>query len=89
MTFELWDLTTRNITGFFESKEAALAAVRTAVKEHGREYAEPLLLVSEDSRGRSRTVAEGGELVDLAFRAAAVSKPHASDKRAQRTVRVE
>jgi len=70
VTFELWDLTSRNVAGFFETKAEALAAVRGAVNEHGRQYAEELLLASEDSRGRSRTIAKGGDLVELALRAA-------------------
>lgn len=68
MGFELWDLPSRNVAGYFQTKVEALAAVRAAVKAHGRAYAEEFLLLSEDTRGRTRVIAEGAELVDLALR---------------------
>jgi hypothetical protein len=72
MRFELWDLTTRNVTGFFPTEAAALAAVRAAIQEHGRVYAEAFALIREDTRGRSRTIARGSDLIDRALRAADV-----------------
>lgn len=66
MTFELWDQTKRNVTGFFDSEADALAAVRAAVDAHGRAYAEAFALVREDARGRSKTIARGAELVERA-----------------------
>jgi hypothetical protein len=69
MRFELWDLTTRNVTGFFPSEAEALAAVRAATKAHGRAYAEAFALIREDARGRSKTIARGPALVEHAFRA--------------------
>jgi hypothetical protein len=67
MTYELWDLTTRNLTGFFATEGDALQAVRTAVEERGRSYAEAFALVREDARGRSTTIARGMELVERAL----------------------
>lgn len=70
MAYELWDLTSRNVTGFFDGEAAALAAVREVVVRHGRPYAEAFALVREDRRGRSTTVARGGDLVDRVIAAA-------------------
>lgn len=67
MTYELWDLTSRNVTGFFGTEAEALAAVRAAAARHGRAYAEAFALVREDRRGRSTTVALGPTLVDRAL----------------------
>jgi hypothetical protein len=69
MRFELWDLTTRNVTGFFDTEAEALAAVRSAVRAHSRAYAEAFALIREDARGRSTTIARGAELVERALAA--------------------
>jgi len=69
MRFELWDLTTRNVTGFFLTEAEALAAVRAAIETHGRAYATAFALIREDARGRSRTIARGAELVERALHA--------------------
>ena len=66
MRFELWDLTTRNVTGFFPTEADALAAVRAALEAHGRLYAEAFALIKEDARGQSKTIARGVELVERA-----------------------
>ncbi len=50
------------------------AAGRRTVEQHGREYAKDFLLMSENARGVSRTVAEGDELVDLALAEARPTK---------------
>lgn len=70
MRYELWDLTTRNVTSFFPTEAEALAAVRAAVERHGRAYAEAFALIREDARGRSKTIARGTELIERAFRVA-------------------
>jgi hypothetical protein len=67
MTFEIWDLTTRNLSGFFHTRREALEAIKSTVETHGRAYAEDLALVQEDTRGRSRTIALGVDLVELAL----------------------
>ena len=56
------------MAGYFETKAGALAAIRDAVTTRGREYAEQFLLLREDTKGRTGTVAEGSDLVDLALR---------------------
>ncbi len=66
MIYEIWDTVTRNMLGDFESEEAALAAIREAMTEHGQEYVATLALVSEDARGRFKTLATGLALVERA-----------------------
>ena len=74
--FELWDLTSRNVTGLFETKAAALAAVRAAAELRGRDYAAAFALIREDQRGNSRTIAKGPKLIELALQTrAAASLP--------------
>jgi hypothetical protein len=68
MRFELWDLTTRNVTGFFSTEADALAAVRAAIERHDRAYAEAFALIREDARGRSKTIARGSDLIERALR---------------------
>lgn len=67
MTYELWSKVSRSIIGAFVSESAALAAVREAFEAHGRSYAEQLAVVREDSRGRSKLIAEGAPLIDRAL----------------------
>lgn len=66
MIYELWDTDTFNLVGSYESEADALGVVRSAVARHGTGYVEGLALVSEDDRGRSRTLAEGRHLLDRA-----------------------
>ena len=70
MKYELWDLTSRNVAGFFETEADALDAVRAAGHTHGAAYAECFALIREDARGRSKTIARGTELVKRALAAA-------------------
>jgi hypothetical protein len=56
-----------NLLGSFVSEENALAAVRDAVDRNGESYGEVLALGREDSRGRSKTIAQGRDLVARAF----------------------
>jgi hypothetical protein len=70
MTFALWDLETGNLVGAYDSVEAALAVVRRAIQTHGPAYVDPLALVRENSRGRSKVLAEGAALVEYAQQAA-------------------
>ncbi len=75
MTYEIWDLTTRNVAGCFRTKDEALESVRRTVERHGREYAKGFLLMSENAKEVSRSIAEGEDLIDLALASAVPSKP--------------
>lgn len=67
MTYELWSKTSRSIVGAFQTEAAAFDAVRAAIKDHGRAYAEAFAIIREDSRGRSTLLAEGNVLVEQAL----------------------
>ncbi len=66
--YELWDAASGNLTEEFPTDTDALAAVREAVARYGREYAEAYGVIYASSDGRSRLLAQGAELVDLALR---------------------
>ena len=74
MTYELWNMRTGNAIGDFATEAEALAFVRAAIERHGRSYADKLFLGREDSRGRSKPIAQGQA---LAGRALAASSPAA------------
>ena len=61
--FELWNMNSGNLLGTFTTEEAALSAVREAVTRHGLAYVDALALGHENSRGRSRIVAQGTALL--------------------------
>lgn len=67
MNFELWSKASRNIVGAFDTEGEALAAVRDAIDQHGRDYAEEFAIVREDSRGNSKLISEGAALVERAI----------------------
>jgi hypothetical protein len=64
--FEIWDTESRNLLGDFDSEDAALALVRDILATNGAEIASTLALVSEDTRGRLKTLAYGTELLEMA-----------------------
>lgn len=66
MIYELWSTTSRNLVAAFDDREAAMAFVRDMRREHGAEYVAGFALASEDRAGRSRAVAVGEDLVELA-----------------------
>ena len=68
-TYELWSMGSGNVIGCFDTEVAALAAVRSALATHGREYAAGLALGREDSRGRSKAIAQGSDLINRALAA--------------------
>ena len=65
--YELWNTSSGNIVGAFDSEGAALAVVRDGIAAYGVGYTENLLLGYEDEQGRSTKVAGRGELADLAL----------------------
>jgi len=67
--YELWDAASGNLTEEFPTDATVLAAVRDAVARHGRAYAEAYGVIYAGPDGRSRLLAQGAELVDLALRA--------------------
>jgi hypothetical protein len=66
MAYELWETRTGNLIGSFETESEALDVVRGAIRTHGPAYVDTLLLGYENTRGRSRTIAQGSQLAQLA-----------------------
>ncbi|MGH2350699.1 MAG: hypothetical protein ACRDI2_19750 [Chloroflexota bacterium] len=70
MTYELWDMKSRNALGGFATEAEALAVVREMIEDHGRGAVESWLLGATNSRGRSKPIAQGRELAERALAAA-------------------
>lgn len=67
MIYELWETSTGNLIGTYDSEQEALGIVRAAVDADGPSAPDSILLGWED-RGASAFVAEGRALVELALR---------------------
>jgi hypothetical protein len=78
MTYALWDAETRNIVAAFPREADALAAVRRGIEGYGNAYADDLVLIREDVRGRSHQIAHGAALADRALAAALPRNERAS-----------
>jgi hypothetical protein len=65
MSFEIWETTSGNLAGSFETRTEALLAVREAAERHGVRYLDSFQLLSFD-KGQHSVVAEGSDLVALA-----------------------
>jgi hypothetical protein len=64
--FELWNAESGNVLGTFPTEAEALAAVYEAVQRNGERYGALLTLGRESSRGRSKVIGSGSELVTRA-----------------------
>ena len=69
MAFELWSMASRNLIGSFATEAEALAAVRDIALVNTPAYVAGLVLGYENSRGRSRAIAQGAALVRRAQQA--------------------
>lgn len=67
-TYEIWDVETANIVGFFATEDEALGTVGALLKSFGRAYADELTLSRRDGDGPSRIVATGDRLAEMAER---------------------
>ena len=63
-TYELWNVESGNLLATFPDEAAALDAVAEAVERNGVSYGEILALGCESSRGASKIVAIGSQLID-------------------------
>ena len=72
MIYELWETSTGNLIGSYDSEQEALEIVRAAVDADGPSAADSILLGLEDG-GASSFVAEGTDLVELALRRGAAT----------------
>jgi hypothetical protein len=65
VTYELWDLETRNCLGTFASRREAFDAVRSLAQEQP-DMVSHLELAGEDASGEQLVKVTGQELADLA-----------------------
>ena len=85
MIYELWNTRTRNLVDSFSTEAAALSAVRKIIEANGPEYARHLALAQEDSRGKTRLIAAGTDLVAHMELIEAATRPaHGGPKRPRR-----
>lgn len=64
--FEIWDTKTGNLLGDYETEAEALADAATAVKAHGEEFVDSLVLIRVGPRGGLSRIAAGATLVSRA-----------------------
>ena len=62
VAFELWETRSGNLMGSYESEARALGVVAEAIRLHGAEYADSMVLVRQTSRGNPKPIAAGAEL---------------------------
>lgn len=65
-TYELWSTASGNRVGEFESRDTALASVRSSLQEHGADAVGSLALGFENEDGEGEVIARGAELMALA-----------------------
>jgi hypothetical protein len=85
-TFELWNAESGNLLGTFSTEGEALVAVHEAVQRNGESYGTILALGRESSRGKSKIVASGRDLVIRAS-GQAQGAPASDDRQRGRTTR--
>lgn len=64
MIYELWDTSSSNLIGTYDTEQAALEVVRQVAAAHGWDAAEALALGQEDKGGYSRLLATGRDLAE-------------------------
>ena len=67
MYYELMDLDSANVVGFFESKVDAFAAIRDAYERYGLSGIEDLALSEESADGNGVLLGEGQDLLKSAM----------------------
>jgi hypothetical protein len=65
--YELMDIDTGNVVGFYASRDEALSIVRSAFDRYGEPGIADLSLSFQDETGEMRLVAEGVALGELAM----------------------
>jgi hypothetical protein len=64
MTYEFWDVRTKNLLGAFESKDKAIQALRNAVHQDGAWVVEFVMLLEDDAEsGHKNLLGVGSELL--------------------------
>jgi hypothetical protein len=74
--YELWEASTGNAMGAYDTEEDALGVIRDTVRHYGRQSVATFGLLRINSRGRAKLLAEGEALADRALASApAMSTP--------------
>ncbi len=68
MLYELWEISSSNLIGAYDTEEAALEVVREAAANHGRRYLATWALASVAPDGETTTLARGTALASRALR---------------------
>jgi hypothetical protein len=66
MIYELWERSSRNLIGDFDSEETALELVREQIESGNMSVLDTWLLALEDAAGHTSVLAEGKALIDRA-----------------------
>lgn len=67
MSYELWESSTGNLVGAYDTETAALQAVAIAVRLYGPASVATLALDDAEGDGDGRAIADGGELTRRAL----------------------
>ena len=65
--YELMDLDSANVVGFFDTKEDAFATIRVSYEQYGLMGIEDLALSEKSDQGKGVLLGEGAELLRLAM----------------------
>src|SRR5688572_28150372 len=71
MPYELIELSTGNMVGYYDSEEAALRVVADTIRRHGREAVATMAMGFDAQDGRGYAIAEGDALAERAHAALA------------------
>lgn len=74
MPYELVELSTGNMVGYYETEQAALHDVLQSIRTHGEQSVTTLALGYDDPDGEGREIAVGQALAELARKA--IELPH-------------
>ena len=74
MAYEIWSTAPGNLLATYSKKAEALAVVRRAIEEQDEDRGRELALAYENSRGNSRLIAVGEDLIALARASAPTSQ---------------
>lgn len=66
-SYDLWDISTGNLVGTFDTEAAALSLVRDTVANYGRRYVSPWALQATGEHGIIGVMAQGAALAKLAM----------------------
>lgn len=75
MFYELMDVESANMVGWYDTEEDALAVVRSALDRFGPDSVMSLALATSDEDGNGELVASGADLIQRARQATVIIHP--------------